>query len=176
MGKVLVRVSLTACPMSGLIEAMAPLDPIDFDGLWKSVISEFQGSHTSIHGPAHWRRVEANGLKIASLNGASITVVRLFALLHDSRRQDDSSENVHGELAAAYAATLRGKAFDLDDESLHLLQYACRWHTHGQVSSEPTIGACWDADRLDLTRLGIIPNPDLMSTEAGKRFAELLSR
>lgn len=154
---------------------MTPLDPIDFDAVWESVLSEFPRGHSSIHGPEHWRRVEANGLKIAAFNRASITVVRLFALLHDSRRTDDSYESVHGELAADYAATLRGKLFDLDDESFNLLQYACRWHTHGKVTSDPTIGACWDADRLDLTRVGIIPNPDLMCTEAGRRFAALLS-
>jgi uncharacterized protein len=154
---------------------MAPPHPINFDAIWESVPSGFAGDSSSIHGPAHWRRVEANGLKIAAFNHASIVVVRLFAILHDSCRTDDSHEMEHGELAANYAAILRGKLFDLDDDSFRLLQDACRWHTHGQVSSDPTIGACWDADRLDLPRVGIIPNPDLMSTEAGKRFAALLS-
>lgn len=84
-------------------------------------------------------------------------MVRLFAVLHESQRINDSFELHHGELAAQYALALRGKLFDLDDENFELLQYACKWHTHGKVSSDPTIGACWDADRLDLTRIGIEP-------------------
>jgi len=144
---------------------------INFDAVWNSVVSEFRGDSSSIHGPAHWKRVEANGLKIAAISHASATVVRLFALFHDSQRIDDSNEMTHGELAAEYVASLRGKLFDLDDMSFQQLQYACRWHTHGRISSDPTIGACWDADRLDLTRVGIIPNPDLMSTELGKEMA-----
>jgi uncharacterized protein len=148
---------------------------INFNAVWNSVLSEFRGDTSSIHGPAHWKRVEANGLKIAAINHASATVVRLFAVFHDSQRIDDSDEMTHGELAAEYVASLRGRLFDLDDRSFQQLQYACRWHTHGKVSSDPTIGACWDADRLDLTRVGIIPNPKLMSTEPGKELASAIS-
>lgn len=66
--------------------------------------------------------------------GAAVAVVRLFVLLHDSRRADDSNEQIHGGLAAEYAANLRGKLFDLDNHSFQLLQYACRWHAHGKIS------------------------------------------
>jgi uncharacterized protein len=38
------------------------------------------------------------------------------------------------------------------------------------------IGACWDADRLDLTRVGIIPDPDMMSTEPGKELAAQMNK
>lgn len=118
---------------------MAARNSVDFRAVWDKLVSEFRGHHSAIHGPAHWRRVEANGLKIAAINHASPSIIRLFAMLHDSRRADDSDERAHGELAAEYAATLRGKFFDLDDNSFQLLHYACRWHTHGQISSDPTI-------------------------------------
>lgn len=95
----------------------------------------------------------------------------VFCVSHDSQRRDDSDEMTHGELAAEYVASLYGRLFDLDDVNFQQLQYACRWHTQGGISSDPTIGACWDADRLDLTRVGIVPNPDLMSTEPGKEMA-----
>src|SRR5262249_24487970 len=52
-----------------------------------------------------------------------------------------------------------------------LLYYACAWHERGRVSDDPTIGACWDADRLDLPRVGTQPMPELMSTEEGKARA-----
>ncbi|MBB6018173.1 hypothetical protein HNQ04_003450 [Deinococcus radiopugnans ATCC 19172] len=34
-------------------------------------------------------------------------------------------------------------------------QWACKHHASGQTTDEPTLGACWDADRLDLPRVGI---------------------
>lgn len=100
-----------------------------------------------------------------------VDVVRLFAILHDSRREHDGSDNTHGSRAAAYAAHLRGKLFELSDSHFELLQYACTWHTHGKLSEDPTIGACWDADRLDLGRVCITPKPAFMSTEFGREIA-----
>jgi uncharacterized protein len=44
---------------------------------------------------------------------------------------------------------------------------ACAKHSLGSRSTNPTIGVCWDADRLDLHRLGIWPLPQFISTEAG---------
>jgi hypothetical protein len=38
-----------------------------------------------------------------------------------------------------------------------------------------TIQTCWDADRLDLGRVGIRPDPARMGTEAGKRIAHALA-
>jgi uncharacterized protein len=52
---------------------------------------------------------------------------------------------------------------------------AIELHTAGQVSADPTVGACWDADRLHLPRCGITPNPDLFSTAPG-RSEELHAR
>ena len=52
-----------------------------------------------------------------------------------------------------------------------MLHYACTWHTHGQLSSDPTIATCWDADRLDLGRVGMRPHADYMSTAKGKELA-----
>jgi uncharacterized protein len=38
----------------------------------------------------------------------------------------------------------------------------------GQVADDPTIGACWDADRLNLWRVGKTPDPRLLSTAAAR--------
>jgi HD superfamily phosphodiesterase len=51
-------------------------------------MSIFRCGLQSIHGPSHWQRVENFGLDIAKSSGADLTVVRLFALLHDSCRQE----------------------------------------------------------------------------------------
>lgn len=65
-------------------------DP-DFEALWKRALHEFR-SKGSIHGPDHWHRVEANGLQLAELTEANIVVVRLFAVFHDSKRQNDNDD------------------------------------------------------------------------------------
>jgi len=142
----------------------------DWQGIWEHVTRNFQCDLNSVHGPSHWRRVERNGLFIAERSGAVADVVRLFAVFHDSRREHDGMDKSHGARGAAYAAGLRGKLFQLNDEDFELLDFACKWHTHGKLSEDPTIGACWDADRLDLGRVGIQPQSTYMSTEVGRQI------
>ena len=148
---------------------------IDWPGLWKLIESRFACDSQSIHGPSHWRRVERNGLLIADQNGADPTLVRLFAVLHDSQRVHDGHDEIHGARAAEFAETLRNRLFLLSDDDFATLTFACRWHTHGRKSDDPTVGACWDADRLDLGRVGITPAPDYMSTNPGRDFARKLN-
>ncbi len=138
--------------------------------LWQHVIARFACDVDSIHGPSHWKRVERNGLFIAERTGAIVEVVTLFALFHDSRRENDHEDDGHGERGAQFAATLRGSMFDLPDAHFELLLHACAQHTDGQLSDDPTIGACWDADRLDLGRVGIVPSADFMSTGIGREM------
>jgi uncharacterized protein len=123
---------------------------------------------SGIHGPAHWRRVRAHGLALAArTQGADALVVELFALLHDSRRLNDDHDPEHGPRAAALARELAAAALlALDAARLDLLAEACARHTDGDTTAEPTIGCCWDADRLELARLHIRPNARFLSTEA----------
>lgn len=144
---------------------------IDFEKLWQLVTEQFHGSEYSIHGPSHWRRVEENGLLLATRTGADVNVVRLFAVFHDSRRENDGSDNGHGARGAEFATSLHGRLFDIPDDAFELLRYACTWHTDGHHHKNPTVGTCWDADRLDLGRVGIIPSPQFMSTAFGREIA-----
>ncbi len=140
--------------------------------IWDNVIAQFRCDLDSIHGPEHWRRVEKNGIEIAAQTpGADRKIVRLFAVLHDSQRLNDYSDHNHGELAAQYAGSIREKLFHIDEYWFGVLSHALKYHADGYTSFDPTIGACWDADRLDLTRLGIVPDLSLLSTEAGSRMA-----
>lgn len=145
---------------------------IDFDSLWRTVMAMPRSlpSH-SIHGPDHWRRVERNALILATQTGAIVPVVRLFALFHDSRRENDWLDPAHGARGAALAQKMRGKFFDLPDEHFALLYEACVNHTDGYHHNDPTIGTCWDADRLDLGRVGAVPNPKYMSTSFASEIA-----
>ncbi len=60
---------------------------------------------------------------------------------------------------------------DFTDEEGSLLEKACRYHTTEHRTGNPTIDVCFDADRLDLGRVGIVPNPKLMATEQGAYYA-----
>jgi uncharacterized protein len=144
---------------------------IDFDNLWEHVCSQFPCRASSLHGPGHWRRVERNGLLLSAHTGANTDVVRLFALFHDSRRENDGLDPEHGARGAEYAARLHGTAFQVTDDKFRLLHYACVWHTKGRNHENLTIATCWDADRLDLGRVGIVPDPQRMCTEIGGRVA-----
>ncbi len=130
------------------------------------------GPH-SIHGPSHWNRVEKNALELAAETGADETVVRLFAILHDACRLNDDKDPGHGPRAADMLGTLVGILLTLDPNRLALLEQAIRHHTDGKTSPDPTIGTCWDADRLDLGRVGKTPQARYMSTEAGKKLVAL---
>jgi uncharacterized protein len=146
---------------------------LDYPNIWKTLTDRFALGQWSIHGPIHWKNVEENGLSLARLNGADETVVRLFAVFHDSERENESYDPQHGQRAAALAADLHGELFWIEDEQLDLLCEACRLHHQGFTSDEVTIGTCWDADRMDLPRVGIRPDPQKMSTQEGHDYARL---
>ena len=121
------------------------------------------------HGVAHWARVLENGLRLAAATGANIEVVSLFAVLHDSRRINEVTDPEHGPRAAEFAAELRGSVFDLEDHEFRLPYRACEGHTHERNHPDVTIQTCWDSDRLDLGRVGIMPHPSRLCTEIAKR-------
>jgi hypothetical protein len=54
---------------------------------------------------------------------------------------------------------------------MELLVTACRIHNGGMPQSEPTLAVCLDADRLDLGRVGITPDPLRLSTSTAKAIA-----
>jgi len=47
-----------------------------------------------------------------------------------------------------------------------------RFHSAGEVSTNSTMQSYWDADRLDLGRVGIIPSPKFLSAEASQLIDE----
>ena len=120
------------------------------------------------HGIRHWARVHENGRRLAAATGADAEVVALFALFHDARRINEHCDPDHGRRGGDLARTLRGTLVTLDDDRFRLLHAACAQHTDGRVTRNPTLGACWDADRLDLGRVGISPDPALLSSDAAR--------
>lgn len=137
------------------------------------IVGGYELNPMGIHGLPHWGRVMENGRRLAKAADADPLVVDLFALFHDARRRNESSDPGHGARGAALARELRDALPALADGQLDLLCNACAYHTDGRVDPDPTIGVCWDADRLDLWRVGIPPFGDLLSTEAARDPAVL---
>ena len=63
-------------------------------------------------------------------------------------------------------ASLNGSYFELSGEQLDLLTHAARFHSDGLMHQDATIQSCWDADRLDLGRVGITPSKKYLSERA----------
>lgn len=148
------------------------MEAVNFAALENFVYENRLLDEKSVHGLLHWHQVEFNGLLLARETLADETVVRLFALFHDSRRVSDAYDEEHGMLGAKFAQSLAGKKFRLDAERLEKLLYACANHTTEHSSGDATIDTCYDADRLDLGRVWIVPDPKRMATSFGKRIAQ----
>lgn len=125
-----------------------------------------------MHGRWHWECVERNALALGrETPGCDMTVARLFAYLHDARRENEEHDPEHGRRAAGFAEELfRDGRLPVGQSQLEALTKACWLHADGQVTDDPTLGVCWDADRLDLPRTGAIPDRALLSTDAARRL------
>ncbi len=143
---------------------MTPVDP----GLVREIVGGYTLSPMGVHGLPHWGRVLEIGLRLADETKASRSVVALFAVFHDSRRENDAIDPEHGRRGAELAATLRDAHFEITDAEFDLLRYACEEHTCGLTEADVTVQTCWDADRLDLPRVGIRPRNDLLCTAAAR--------
>jgi len=150
-----------------LIEHYLLHNSLDFLFDSQAVYGNLKISIDSIHGYNHWKSVEKIGHYIADRNGADKSVVSAFAFLHDIGRERESEEPRHGEKSME----LVKKSFNLElstDQQEKLL-FAISEHDKSDAKSDDiTIQTCWDADRLDLPRVYILPDRELLYTEVGK--------
>ena len=140
----------------------------DLRPIVQAVLAEYVLPAHGDHGVSHWARVLENGVRLCEVTGANVEIVRLFAVLHDSKRINEGSDPDHGCRGAELAATLRGRLFDLPESDFRLLHRACSGHTHERTHPDITIQTCWDSDRLDLGRVGIVPHPSRLCTAQAK--------
>jgi len=135
-----------------------------------AILEEYARPWHGTHGVAHGARVLENGLRLAEGTGANVEVVRLFAVFHDARRINEGIDLGHGKRGAELAAAFRGEWFTLPDADFDLLYVACADHTDGSTEADITIQTCWDADRLDLGRVGICPEAEKLCTTAARQL------
>lgn len=135
-------------------------------------IKNYKLSSSGCHSLHHWLRVAENAFIVANSNGVQGVdrkVILYFAFSHDMMRETEHHCEVHGINAAKRLREIYDTVKDdLDEKQFKLLLRACAGHTTGLHDSSPTIGACWDADRLDLFRVGIYPDVKYLNHEASK--------
>ena len=137
-------------------------------GLIESILRRYTLPPGGTHGLPHWARVLENGRRLSRATGARPHVVELFAVFHDCQRTNEGIDDGHGRRGAGFAWELRGADYELGEEDFRLLIKACDLHTEGYIDGDITLQACWDADRLDLGRVGITPRPEKLCTVAAK--------
>jgi uncharacterized protein len=143
--------------------------PVITDVLLQAMCDTYALDWHGIHGIDHWRRVRDNGLRIAGENGADAVIVELFAFLHDVKRENEGVDPLHGQRAAEWIRSLDHGTLNLGEARLDQLAYACAHHTRGLTEADLTVQTCWDADRLDLGRVHIIPEADRLCTDVARR-------
>jgi len=147
------------------LKESAPLSNIILDGtgyhlkgrLIKKLSEVSKMFRSSLHGIEHWKRVEKNGLNLSQFTNADTDIVTCFAYLHDCMRMNENRDPEHGKRGAEYARKLRSDIIDL-----------------GKHTDNITIATCWDSDRLDLGRVGIVPSEKYLLTDEAKRIANEL--
>ena len=150
------------------MSSLQPDSREDLRVLIEVIRNEYALPWNGTHGISHWTRVRENGLRLAETTGADPQVVELFAYLHDSKRRNEHRDPGHGARAAEFVRTLQGSLINLSEENLELLVYACTYHTDGLTEASVTVQTCWDADRLDLGRVGIRPQARYLCTSAAR--------
>lgn len=130
--------------------------------------NSFTRDWNGIHGFFHWVRVRENGLYLAKMNGAKTSVIEYFAFFHDNQRLNDGDDPEHGKRASILINNFYKPLPGLSPQDMELLCEACEHHTSGFTQADITIQTCWDADRLDLMRIGIMPNTKYLCTSEAK--------
>jgi len=123
------------------------------------------------HGLYHWQTVERNGHYLAQYTGADIKVISYFSYFHDCMRENENIDPKHGQRGAMFAADHK-VSLGLSEPQFEMLMRACKGHTYGQKTSCATVATCWDADRLDIGRVGITPDSNYLFSDEAKRIAD----
>lgn len=125
-------------------------------------------SASKIHGIDHLRQVAYWAGRFAISIGACMKTAIIGGYLHDCAREDDGGGTNHVDESAKLANRIIEKYWhDINVEKIH---EAIFHHADGFVSDDPIVGCIWDADRMTLTRLGIMPKLEFLSTTIAKRY------
>ena len=145
---------------------------INRSGLLVQLRAQFAIDWWGHHGIAHWARVRANGLLLAHDTAANVHVVELFAFFHDAGRINEHVDDDHGARGAKLAWQWRDEFFSASNQEMAQLSDACERHSDGFIAdADTTVMTCWDADRLDLGRVGITPDSAYLCTATARQLS-----
>ncbi len=135
----------------------------------KEIIDNFYlDLDNGVHGIDHWTRVLINGIQLSERNkNINKNIIIAFAFFHDIKRTVEDKEPEHGYNGGRYLLKYKYK-INLTKEELNTCYEACVDHTNVKNHTDINIGACWDADRLDLYRVGVMPDLDYLNLEESK--------
>lgn len=144
-----------------------------YESLISIIRKEFKIDYSGIHGISHWKRVYENAQKLANHYDVESDVFELFALLHDSKRENETIDKHHGKRAAEFVKELLYMGeFTLKDIDTERLIYACANHTYSDKSNplfnDLIVQICFDSDRLDIDRVGYEVDTKYLATEYAK--------
>ena len=149
--------------------------------LLQIISKQFSLDLNGTHGVYHWHRVYKNALKIAEHYNIESSIFMLFALFHDSKRVNEDIDPRHGRRGSKFAQKLQcdiPMLKELSKKDFELLEYACSSHTKIDIShefvNELVANICWDADRLDIGRVGFVVDPKYLCTDYAKQLAKSL--
>ena len=120
------------------------------------------------HGFSHWARVIHNGLEISQENEANPNVIIAFGMFHDIKRENEYEDPEHGFRGGELLMSYKGRV-NLTLQELETARIACSGHTSELYSRDLDVGTCWDADRLDLYRVGKLPDVKYLNNDYSKR-------
>lgn len=134
---------------------------------------------SELHGEDHWRGVADQALWLGEQQGwdrERRLFLFAFGAAHDSQRINDGYDPEHGQRAADWIVTQQW-ADRLGITAYEGMLYdALVRHDQGGTSTNPLIGACWDADRSLLGRVGIDPDPSYFSVANHALFLPMTRR
>lgn len=124
-----------------------------------------------IHGMSHLRRVAILSGRLAVAVGEDVESAVVMGFLHDSARKNDGNDIEHAHDSAILARELLERFYpSLDADRIC---EAIAGHADGKVTSDPLTACLWDADRLELKRIGRTIDLGLLSTETARRLIRI---
>jgi len=137
------------------------------------ITKDFKIDYHGDHGISHWKRVYRNTQILAKHYNIESDVFELFALIHDSKRENEYHDPAHGLRASIFVEELlKKKIISLSKEESEKLIFACKNHTLYPLADDLIVQICFDSDRLDLGRVGMRINTDYLSTNYAKSLVE----
>ena len=144
--------------------------PLNLPLILHTVLEDYTLPWNGFHGVAHWARVLENGLRLAEEIGcrhrggpALCRAARLPAVQRAPRPGARPARCG----ARAVASGRRISSSPISTSGCCIAP--ALGHTHERTHPDVTIQTCWDADRLDLGRVGMMPDPRYLSTEIARR-------